>query len=352
MHLTLHEAQRAFTAEVTYLNTATYGLPPRAATEAVLATERDRAAGRLSQSAMDTVVVQAREAFGRIVGLPSSRVAIGPQVSYFVGLVATSLPPGARVLVAEGDFTSLLFPFLARPELRVRAVPLDRLSDAVDDDVDLVAVSAVQSADGRIAPFDRLRAAASAHGARLLLDVTQAAGWLPLPADQVDLLVCGGYKWLLGPRGTSFLAGTPEALAALPPVAAGWYAGADIWSSIYGTPLRLATDGRRLDMAPAWGSWVGQVPALDLLERVGIDVIHRHNVALANRFRAGLGLPPGTSAIVSLAVREGTADMLRANDVIASVRNGRLRCSFHLYTTDEDVDRAVGLLRDRLTDRV
>ncbi|WP_030170972.1 aminotransferase class V-fold PLP-dependent enzyme [Spirillospora albida] len=345
MSISIGDAQREFTAGVTYLNTATYGLPPKAAHEAALAVERDRAAGRIEPVAMDAVIAHCRDAFGRLVGVPPERIAIGSQASYFVGLVAASLPAGARVVVAEGDFTSVLFPFLARPELDVRAVPLDGLVEAIDGRVDLVAVSAVQSADGRIAPMDELMAAARACGARVMLDVTQAAGWLPVPAGEVDWLVCSAYKWLLGPRGTCFLAGTQEALASLPPVGAGWYAGADVWDSIYGTPLRLADDARRFDLAPVWPAWSGLAPALDLLLDVGVRRIQEFNVGLARRFQEGLGLPPGDSAIVSVAVADGTAERLRQNDVIASVRAGRLRCAFHLSTTEADVDKAVALLR-------
>ncbi|WP_372510168.1 hypothetical protein [Actinomadura madurae] len=67
-------------------------------------------------------------------------------------------------------------------------------------------------------------------------------------------------------------------------------------------------------------------------------------MGLARRFRAGLGLPPGDSAIVPVPVPDGTADMLRRNGVVATVRAGRLRCAFHLTTTEADVDKAVGLL--------
>jgi selenocysteine lyase/cysteine desulfurase len=341
MNTAITTAQREFTPDVAYLNTATYGLPPRRAHQAVMDVERERAGGRMTMDSLDEAVARSRAAFGRLLGLPTGRIAVGPQVSYFVGLVAASLAEGATVLVADGDFTSLLFPFLARAGLTVRSVPLARITEAVDSEVDLVAVSAAQSADGRLAPLETLVAAARAHGARVLLDATQAAGWLPLPADQVDLLVCGGYKWLLGPRGTCFLAGTPEALSALPPIGAGWYAGEDVWDSIYGTPLRLATDARRLDLSPAWSCWVGQAPALELLADVGVPAIHRHDLTLAARFREGLGLPPGDSAIVSLAVPDGTAELLHERGVIASLRAGRLRCSFHLSTTEADVDRAL-----------
>ncbi|SEG84697.1 Selenocysteine lyase/Cysteine desulfurase [Thermomonospora echinospora] len=347
--ISLAAAQAEFTADVAYLNTATYGLPPRRAHAAVLAAEHDRAAGRMTAAAADQDVARSRAAFARLLDLTPDRIAVGAQASYFVGLAAASLPDGATVLVADGDFTSVLFPFLARPALTVRSVPLQHIADAVDPTVDLVAVSAVQSGDGRIAPMDDLITAAHACGARVLLDITQAAGWLPLPADRADLLVCSGYKWLLGPRGTCFLAGTPEALATLPPVGAGWYAGADVWNSLYGTPLRLADDARRLDLSPAWQCWTGQAPALELLADVGVEAIHHHNLAMANRFRAGLGLPPGTSAIVSLPVPDGTAEALAERGVVAAVRAGRLRCSFHLSTTPEDVDRALDVLTGHLS---
>ena len=61
--------------------------------------------------------------------------------------------------------------------------------------------------------------------------------------------------------------------------------------NLYGGPLRLAGDARALDVSPAWLSWVGQAPALELLEAVGIEAVHAHDLALAARFRAGLGLP-------------------------------------------------------------
>ncbi|WP_067806924.1 aminotransferase class V-fold PLP-dependent enzyme [Actinomadura formosensis] len=349
MTLSLQEAQREFSAGVAYLDTATYGLPPRAAHEAMLTAERDRAAGLMIPNTLDQAVTRARKAFAGLLGVPAARVACGPQVSYYVGLVAASLPAGTEVLVADGDFTSLLFPFAARPGLSVRSVPLEQIAEQVTGGTGVVAVSAVQSADGRIAPLEDLIGAARAHGARVLLDATQAAGWLPLPADRVDWLVAGGYKWLLGPRGTCFFTGTPDALDALPAVGAGWYAGADIWDSIYGLPLRLAADARRLDLSPAWQCWAGHAPALELLEQVGVPAIHDHDVALARRFRAGLGLPPGDSAIVSLAVPDGAADLLRGNGVIATVRAGRLRCAFHLTTTEADVDKAVDLLAPLVT---
>ena len=121
------------------------------------------------------------------------------------------------------------------------------------------------------------------------------------------------------------------------PLFAGWYSGDDPWTSIYGSPLRLAKDARRLDISPAWLSWAGTAPALDLLDEVGIAAVHRHDVGLANALRRRLGLPSGDSAVVKVATDEGL-ERLRAAGVRASMRAGAVRVSFHLHNTESDVD--------------
>jgi selenocysteine lyase/cysteine desulfurase len=337
----------AFAPTTTYLNTATYGLAPTAVVDAVAGAERDRAAGRFDVAAVDDAVAACRVGFGRLVGVPARRVAIGSQVSQLVGLVAATLPRGTSVLVPEGEFTSVLWPLLARvgDGIRVRTVPVDRLVDAVDAGTGVVAVSVVQSADGTVTDPAHLVAAARHHGARVLLDVTQAAGWLPLDrGGDADWIVCAGYKWLLAPRGTAFLAGTDEALALLRPLAPGWYAGEDPWTSIYGGPLQLAADASRFDVSPAWPAWLGQRLALDLLLGTGIDAIHDHDVALADRLRAGLGLAPGPSAIVSFPAPDGAVERLATAGVVGAMRDGRLRLSCHLHNDEADVDRALEAL--------
>jgi len=216
-----------------------------------------------------------------------------------VGLIAASLPPRARVLAAEGDFTSLLFPLLAAG-CEVRTIPLERLADGIDSRVDLVAFSAVQSADGRLADLDAISRAAAGYNAVTLVDATQACGWLPLDAQRFSVVVAGGYKWLCHPRGTAFMTIAPELRDRIVPLAAGWYAAEHLWDSCCGSPLRLAGDARRFDVSPAWLSWHAAAAALELFEALGLARIYEHNLALANRLRAGLGLQPGDSAIVSL----------------------------------------------------
>jgi selenocysteine lyase/cysteine desulfurase len=346
--LSLEAARKEFEPEGVYVNTATIGLPPRRALEALHDAVEAWRTGRAEAAEYDDVIARARQRFASLVSTTPDRVAIGNQVSTFSALVASALPPGACVLAAEEDFTSVLFPFLVHADrgVRVRTVPLADLIEAIGPGVDLVAVSAVQSADGRLIPggLATLASAADRHGCLTYVDATQAVGWLPLQADRFDFVACAAYKWLLSPRGTAFGVVRPERLEMLRPLYAGWYAGDDPWTSIYGPPLRLARDTRRLDISPAWLSWVGTLPALELLAEVGIAAIHRHDLGLANALRGRLGLPASDSPIVTLAAAGGL-ERLRAAGIRASVRAGAVRVSFHLHNTDADVEavaRALG----------
>jgi selenocysteine lyase/cysteine desulfurase len=339
------DVRAQFSPAGTYLNTATYGLPPAAASAALAEAAAACAEGTYDPRTCDADIARARAAFAALVGADPASVAIGHQVSPFAGLVATSLRPGATVLVPEGEFTSLTFPFAAARGVRVREAPLERLAEAVDARTDVVAWSAVQSADGRVADSGAIAAAAAAAGAFTLLDATHAVSWLELDATAFDLLVAGGYKWLLNPRGTALAACGPRALAELVPANAGWYAGEEPWATCYGLPLRLATGARRLDVSPGWLAWAGAAPALELLAGVGVEAIGAHDVALADRLRAGLDLPPGPSAIVSVGAAGGTAERLAAAGVRCATRAGAVRLSFHLYNDEDDVDRALAVLR-------
>jgi selenocysteine lyase/cysteine desulfurase len=345
-------AQAEFEPEVVYLNTASLGLPPQRGLTALQTVLQGWRAGTAAPPDYDLPLRSARTAYAALVGVDPAQVAVGSQVSHFAGLVAANLPAGSEVLVAEGEFTSMVFPFLAQAGrgVQVRQVPLERLAEAVSTRTALVAVSAVQSADGRLVDLDALVEAGAATGARILLDTTQAVGWLPVDASRFAFTVSAGYKWLLAPRGTCFFTVAPEVAHELVPHAANWYAGADRWDSLYGGPLRLADEARRFDLSPVWHSWVAQAPALELLTEIGPAVLHEHNLALANLFRAAVDLPPGNSAIVSVATDSSVAQRLEQAGVVGSVRAGRLRLAFHLYNTEADVARAADAVAGHIRD--
>jgi len=266
-------------------------------------------------------------------------------VSVFAGLIAASLPDNSEVLTAAGDFTSIVFPFHAHADRGVsaREVPLEDLADAVTSRTSLVSVSLVQSANGHVLDLDALVSACDAAGTRILLDTTQAVGWLPVDAGRVAYTVSGGYKWQLIPRGTAFLTIQRDLLDEVRPLNASWYAGAERWSSIYGAPLRLAKDARRFDVSPAWLSWIGAVPSLELLTEVGTDALYAHAVGLAHRFCAGVALPESRSAIVSAVADDDVPGLMRSAGIVGVTRAGRLRRSLPERATG----RGTGRGRDR-----
>lgn len=336
----LDEAVHLWRPEPGWLNTASYGLPPEPTVAAVRAALSEWQHGARPWADWDASTGRARRAFARLVGADPEHVAVGAAVSQLLAPVAASLPAGARVVVPEIEFTSNLFPWLVQ-DLDVRTVPADRLADAIDARTTAVAFSVVQSATGEIAPVDDIVRAARDNGALVIGDASQAAGWLPVDATRFDVLACAAYKWLMAPRGAAFCYVAPVVRDMVRPAAAGWYAGED--HAYYGPPLRLASSARRFDISPAWFSYVGAAPSLELLNAIGVEAIRSHDVALADRFMTGLGLPPAGSAIVSLDL-PGAAERLDAAGIRVAERDGRVRAAFHLYTTESDVDTALNAL--------
>jgi selenocysteine lyase/cysteine desulfurase len=160
--------------------------------------------------------------------------------------------------------------------------------------------------------------------------------------------------WLLGPRGTAYLYVAPSRLDELSPLSAGWKSPAAPYDGYYGPPLDLAPRASRLDVSLAWLDWVGAAPGLELLLERGIEHVERRDLELAAAFRAGLariGLEPSVPAAESsqiVGVRipdpEGVRRALERERVVAAVRGGYLRVSFHAFNDESDVAAALGAL--------
>ncbi|MEW2423535.1 aminotransferase class V-fold PLP-dependent enzyme [Streptomyces nigra] len=337
-----------FAPKNVYLNTASNGLLPARTVAALDRAARMRADGVPLGSLYEDVEA-VRASFARLAGVPVERIALGGSVAEYGALIAASLPEGAEVLTAEADFASLVNPFHMRGDLKVRAVPLERLAESVRPDTALVAVSSAQSADGRLADLAAVRRAARAHGARTYVDASQSLGWLPLQAAEDDFTAAIAFKWVLGPHGIAFFV-APEDFGGLTPLLAGWIAGEVPWESCYGPVEELARSARRFDISPSLFGFAGLRASLELVEQLGVDAIQAHDLALADRFRAGLArlghtpVPAPGSAIVSvpgLGSRQG--ELSRAG-IEVSDRAGHLRAAFHLYNTDADVDRLLDAL--------
>lgn len=332
-------AAKLWDADPGWLNTASYGLPPRRAFEELQAVLTEWRHGSSDWQPWDASVGRSRTAFARLVGARPADVSVSSTVSQIMSVVATALPPRAKVVVPEIEFTSNLFPWAVAAE--VETVPADRVAESITRDTAAVAFSMVQSATGYVAPVADIVAAARAHDVLVIADASQACGWLPVDVEGVDVLACAAYKWLMAPRGAAFAYLSPRVRERMRPLAANWYGGADEGGSYYGPPLRLADDARAFDLSPAWFSFVGAAPAIELLNELGVERVRAHDVALANRFRTGLGLEPSDTAIVAV---DAPGERLAAAGIRAAVRAGRVRASFHVYTTEDDVDRALDAL--------
>ena len=340
-------ARESFEENHGFLGVASIGIPTK---ETVAAQKADLdlwAHAQRDPQDYDTVVEATRGHYARLVGVDLSRVAGGSQTSVMVSLIAAAVPAGAEVVCVTGDFSSLVFPFLQRGDIRVRHVALADLADEISDDTWLVVFSHIQSATGVVADVDAIVRAAAAHRTHTLCDVTQSAGVHPVDASLFDATVCHAYKWLCAPRGVAFLTLSEEFESLLTPLQAGWYAGDDVWQSCYAPSMHLASGARRFDVSPAWPAWVGAEPAIRMFAGLDMGEVWAWASGLGDALCDELGIPQQHQAIVTWADPDRTdLAKLIAAGIRASGRAGRLRASFHLWNDVADVEAVVRALRN------
>lgn len=348
--ITLDAASALFPRNTGYLAACTGGLPPQTLVDAQRADLDRWAAGVVSAADYGDIVEEARRLFAGIVGVPGSSVAIGSQASAQIAVIAASVPDGAEVLGVEGDFSSVLMPFVAQAHrgVRVRTVALPDLAASIRDDTWLVAYSLVQSSTGAVADDVAILGAASTHATFTLVDLTQAAGILPVDASRYDASVTHAYKWLCSPRGVSFATFSPAFGELVRPVQTGWYAGDDVWASCYGSSVALASDARRFDVSPAWQAFVGARASLELFSELDPEAVWKQGRRLGDRLCDALDTPRQGQAIVTWNDADGR-DLARltAAGLTVSGRAGRVRVAFHLWNDDRDVEAVASALGRR-----
>ena len=329
-----------------YLSTASFGIPCPAAAQAVAATTTAWSEGRLNFGSWFAETQRARDSVARLLNVTADSVALGTSTATLLGSVATNLPDGARVLAPVNEHSSNLLPYLnhAHRGVSVTLVPLAELPGRVDSTISLVSCSAVQSLTGEVANITAIRQATLQAGAPFCLDGSQACGWLPLSGAAADIIVCSVYKWLCSPIGGAFLIVSPQIAKTMRPAAPGWPATTEPAAPPYGVEARLADHARRFDSGPNLISMIGVSRSIDAIASIGVASIFEHDVGLANRLRAGLDMPPSSSAIVTLPIPGGAAH-LAGMGIQATEWRGILRLSFHLYNSEDDVTRTVAALQ-------
>jgi kynureninase len=335
-----------------------------------------------------------REDLGWCVGVAGAEIALAPNVSSALAVVASALDPvhrGARdalraladaglavgsasrprVITTELDFPTLGHQWLAREALGVEvtvlrspdgiSVPLEAFANAIDDRTALVATAHVYFTTGAVQELAGLAALAHARGALLVVDAYQATGLVPtdLPATGVDLYVSGTLKWLFGGSGTAFLWVRPPLWEALRPTTTGWFSQAQQFAFDV-AHLEFAADARRYELGtPSMPSAAIARGGLELVREIGIPALRDRTTALGELLieraeAAGLRVrairdPTRRGGIVAVEVADPkpVVDGLADRGIIVDYRPGIVRCSPAFYNTEDEVAETVAAL-DRL----
>src|SRR3954471_2473402 len=223
-------AREAFGAEFAgahgFLNSPTYGLPPRFMIDALQECISQWQTGTMEVPLFDEHERAGRAGYAALAGVPVDSVAMGGTVSAVLGLVAAAVPDGSRVATLAGEFTSTTFPFAAQADRGVTITELapDELVSAAAD-FDVVTASLVQSANGAVLDVDTLRRTVAGTDTLTVIDITQALGWKQVDLGWADVTAAAVYKWLLAPRGTAWMSLSDRVSPIMTPHAANWYAG-------------------------------------------------------------------------------------------------------------------------------
>ena len=222
----------------------------------------------------------------------------------------------------------------------------------VDRRTKLVSVSWVSHQNGFRHDMRPIADLAHAHGALFYADAIQAVGMFPIDVRQagVDFLCCGTYKWLLGGFGVAPFFIRRELLDR---IRIDRFGALHVQKELPGQRFELYKSAKRYDYATLPFCEVYQLGAgITYLERVGVDRIERHTVALAKELRAGLAAqgyrlftPEGNaSSIVTFFFSRDPADVRAAFDaakIDTTVRDvlRQVRVSPALFNTNDDVGR-------------
>jgi kynureninase len=354
----------------TYLNSCSLGALSRRA-ESRLDRFREEWHTYGASAWYETWMGRLAELRGRVasmIGADADEVALAASVSAALATVASAVEYGERnrVVVAEFDFPTLAYQWMARPDVKVvrvrsdddATIPLDAWADAVDDRTAILATSHVFYATGAIQDLRALADMAHRAGALFLVDAYQGVGQVPVDVREadIDILVAGPLKWLMGGPGLAYTYVRRELINRLRPTVTGWFASADQFAFDIEN-LVYKDDARRFELGtPALHTVHTALGGQEIVDEIGVAAIADRNRALTERligraadagFRMRLAPDPDArSAIVMIAAddpHEAIAHLERAG-IIADARPGYVRVSPHFYNTEEEIDAVVEAL--------
>jgi kynureninase len=313
-----------------------------------------------------------RGSFAALIGADRGEVALAPSITGALTAVASCFDYAARprVIVSDIDFPTVPYQWLARRGVDVvfarspdgLGVPVETFARLIDERTQLVVASHVYFQSGEIQDVAALARLAHDRGALLFVDAYQSAGQVPVDVRglDVDFLVAGGLKWLLGGPGIAYLYVRRELHRALAPSVVGWFA--------HGRQFEF--DTRHFEHADDARRFQGGTPSVAAIyaARAGLEYVHEigparlraRQIDLLTDLASGLreigaaprmrGRVQDLAGILTVPVPEPHAAVaaLREHGVIIDARPGVIRLSPYFYNTAEDFERALAALRRHL----
>lgn len=351
-----------------YLNQASLGLTGEPAVSAMhsFLDETARHGNLRMSDAEEAVFLQPlRSRIAQLIDAQKDNVAIVSSASEILNQlpVLLSPPEGSRIVVVSTDFPAITRPWIAYCQANAcklcfveeegNQTLTDQIIQNLDPQTAAVCVSYVQFSSGTRLDISRLRAATKAVGARLVVDVTQATGAIPVSVREwgADVVVCSGYKWLGGHGGIAF-ASFSDALLEKQPPSIGWFGGEDPFDMDARQLLLSKTAAKYTQSTLSYISVAGLNAALDELLKFGVDKINDHSLKLADVLLSGLAKvdwEPFRRAdtdefsphIITLQTSSYNVDAalerLTQKGVVCGIRNGRIRVSIAHYNNEDDI---------------
>ena len=324
----------------------------------------DKSSGLPGRTAQETEIEAARTGMASLWGVSEADIGFVSNVAEGVSIVAESIDwrPGDSIAIDAHEYPSVVAPIAMRrnPAIalrQARGTEPGRLAACVDPTTRIIAVSYVSYLTGERTDLHALRVLADSVGALLLVDFTQASGYLPIEAAIADFAFSACYKWMLGVTGVAVAFWNRNRQPDWSPASAGWHSLAP-GSRGYDTRPALKPDAMRFTRGnPAHCPIYVLNSALSYLSQFDMMTVQRHVQKLTVAFMNELAayqiptmtpsdpLRHGASVCIASPRAAAVVDSLYAKGVYAWNGQGRIRISFHGYNTMSDVERTSIALR-------
>jgi selenocysteine lyase/cysteine desulfurase len=313
----------------------------------------------------------ARRSFAGLIGAGTDEVAVTTSVSAGVSALASAFrfDRGRRtVVVSDFEFPTIGQIWHAQelrgarvvhvPAAADGTIPLERFEAAIDDDTALVAVTSICFRNGSRLDVGGVVRLAHECGARVLLDAYQAIGAIPIDVRvlDVDFLVAGVLKYLLGSAGLAFLYCRRDQVEGLVPTATGWFADVDVFRMDIHDYSPSPTARRFESGTPPVPNTYAGIAGIELMLEIGVAQTATHVRALNDLLLEGLDElgarvvtprdPARRGPLIAVACKDVHAlvDALDGDGIVTSSRDANLRISPHCYNSPQDVTTLLAAL--------